>query len=83
MPISPPNTRRVAPVKWKARRIAALTVFGLILVLGPLAFGAVDRVVQVALVFLLGIGIFLEQPALLPLGRRGICSTCSSTWGTM
>ena len=71
MPISPPNTRRVAPVKWKARRIAALTVFGLILVLGPLAFGAVDRVVQVALVFLLGIGIFLEQPALLPLGRRG------------
>ena len=71
MPISPPNTRRIAPVKWKARRIAALAVFGLIVVLGPLAFGAVDRVVQVALVFLLAIGIFLEQPALLPLGRRG------------
>ncbi len=71
MPISPPNARRAAPVKWKARRIAALSIFGLILILGPMAFGAVDRVVQVALVLLMGVGIFLEQPALLPLGRRG------------
>ncbi len=71
MPISPPTTRRDPPVKWKMRRTAALVVFGLILTLGPLAFGAVDRVVQVALVFLLTLGIFLEQPAILPLGRRG------------
>ena len=71
MPISPPNARRPPPVKWEARRIGALTAFGLIVVLGPLAFGAVDRVVQVALVFVLAAGVFLERPALLPLGRRG------------
>ena len=71
MPISPPSVRRTSPTPWKMRRVAALAVFGLITILGPVAFGAVDRVVQVGLVSLLALGIFLEQPALLPLGRRG------------
>ena len=71
MPISPPSARRTPPAQWKRRRVAALAVFGLITVLGPIAFGAVDRVVQVGLVFLLALGLILEQPALLPLERRG------------
>ncbi len=71
MPPSPPNARRTPPPRWKARRIAALVAFGIITVLGPLAFGAVDRVVQVVLVLALAAGVFLEPLALLPLGRRG------------
>ena len=71
MPQSPPNARRIPPPRWKPRRIAALIAFGIITVLGPLAFGAVDRAVQVVLVFVLAAGIFLDPPALLPLGRRG------------
>jgi O-antigen ligase len=50
---------------------AALAAFGIMVVLGPLAFGAVDRVVQVALVLVMAVGMFLHPPALLPLGRRG------------
>lgn len=71
MPPSPPNGRRRTPTVWKARSIAALVAFGLITVLGPLAFGAVDRMVQTVLVLVLAAGMFLHPPALLPLGRRG------------
>ena len=71
MPPSPPNARRTPPPRWKARKVAALIAFGIVTVLGPLAFGAVDRVVQVVLVLVLAAGIFLDPPALLPLGRRG------------
>ncbi|MEO6789095.1 MAG: O-antigen ligase family protein, partial [Chthoniobacteraceae bacterium] len=53
------------------RMIGALAAFGLIVVLGPLAFGAVDRAVQVALVLVMAVGIFLHPPALVPLGRYG------------
>ncbi|MEQ1861976.1 MAG: O-antigen ligase family protein, partial [Chthoniobacteraceae bacterium] len=41
---------------------AALVVFALLVTLGPLAFGAVDRVVQIALTGLLGIGMLLVPP---------------------
>ena len=46
-------------------------MFGMMVVLGPLAFGAVDRVVQTALVLLLAVGAFLRPPALVPLAPRG------------
>ena len=71
MPPIPPQHRRTEPPIRNVRRTAALVVFGMLVVLGPLAFGAVDRVVQTALVLLLAAGIFLQPPALLPLGRRG------------
>ncbi len=71
MPPSSPNARRNPPPSWKKRRLAALIAFGIITVLGPLAFGAVDRVVQVVLVVVLAAGIFLDPPAPLSLGRRG------------
>jgi O-antigen ligase len=51
--------------------IAALAAFGIVVVLGPLAFGAVDRVVQVVLVAVMAAGMFLQSPAPLSLGRRG------------
>ena len=41
---------------------AGLAVFALIITLGPLAFGAVDRVVQIALTGLLGLGMLLVPP---------------------
>ena len=53
------------------RRIGALVVFGMMVTLGPLAFGAVDRVVQTPLVLLLAVGVFLRPPALTPLTWRG------------
>ena len=71
MPPSPPNSRRTEPPVRSVRMTAALVAFGIMVVLGPLAFGAVDRVVQTALVLVMAVGIFLQPPALLPLGRRG------------
>lgn len=41
----------------------ALVVFGLLVVLAPLLFGAVDRVVQLVLVVLLTAGVLLTPPA--------------------
>jgi len=64
------KSRRKERVKRDWRKIATLAVFGLIVVLGPLAFGAVDRVVQTALVLLLALGVFLHPPAMAPLGSR-------------
>jgi|GEM_PF-1021479 len=42
--------------------VAALAIFALIVTSGPLAFGAVDRVVQIALTGLLGLGMLLVPP---------------------
>ena len=70
MPPPPSKIRRQQPVL-TARMIAALAAFGIMVVLGPLAFGVVDRVVQVLLVFVMAAGIFLEPPTLQSLGRRG------------
>ena len=71
MPPSPSNSRRTEPPVRSVQMTAALVAFGVMVVLGPLAFGAVDRVVQTALVLVMAVGIFLHPPALLPLGRRG------------
>lgn len=48
---------------------APVAVFGLALVLAPLLFGAVDRIVQVMLLVVFAIGIALRPPAFVPLGR--------------
>lgn len=49
----------------------ALAAFALIVVAGPLLFGAVDRISQIFLILLLIIGILAQPPAVVPL----------STWG--
>src|SRR5262249_14878469 len=40
----------------------ALALFALITVLGPLAFGAVDRVVQIGIVAIFAIGLWMRPP---------------------
>ncbi len=50
---------------------AALGVFAVIVAAGPLLFGAVDRLVQVALVALLTVGVLLLPPAIVPLSKWG------------
>ncbi|MEZ0254180.1 MAG: O-antigen ligase family protein [Chthoniobacter sp.] len=53
------------------REMAALGVFAIIVIAGPLLFGAVDRLPQIGLLVLLAIGIFLQPPAITPLSRWG------------
>lgn len=64
------RTRKEAP-KLAGRTLAALLIFGLIVTLGPLLFGAVDRLVQVGLVALLALGVYLRPPAIVPLSPWG------------
>lgn len=52
-------------------RKIALAVFGLLVAAAPLLFGAADRVVQIALVLLLGVG-FLAVPPSWPRLPRGL-----------
>jgi hypothetical protein len=47
-----------------------LVVFWLMVVLGPLAFGAGDRVVQIALLGLFAVGLLLRPPDVVLLSRR-------------
>ncbi|MEQ1850788.1 MAG: hypothetical protein ABMA01_04260, partial [Chthoniobacteraceae bacterium] len=63
------SRRKKSTPKRDWRGIGVLVVFGMMVVLGPLAFGAVDRVVQTVLILLLAVGAFLRPPALVPLGR--------------
>jgi O-antigen ligase len=49
----------------------AVGVFALLVTLGPLAFGAVDRPTQVVLVALLAVGVCALPPATAPLGVWG------------
>lgn len=49
---------------------AALLVFALLTVAAPLAFGAVDRFVQLGLLLLLAAGLFLRPPEVLALSPR-------------
>lgn len=70
MPDARLKSRPVEPVKRGFRKNAALVVFGIIVVLAPLAFGAVDRAVQMPLALLLALGVFLYPPVMVPPGRR-------------
>ena len=56
---------RSGPAPWNVR--LALLVFVVIVTCGLLAFGAVDRAVQIPLVLLLGIGLLLQPPRLMRL----------------
>ena len=49
----------------------ALAIFMVLTIVAPLAFGAVDRLVQIGLLLLLGLGIWISPPALLRPGRVG------------
>ena len=71
--IKPPAARRARPdaPAVPAGTRAALGIFALIVAAGPLLFGAVDRLVQLALVALLTVGVALLPPAIVPLSRWG------------
>ena len=56
---------KMSPDTW------ALAIFVLLTILAPLAFGAVDRLVQIGLLLLLGLGIWISPPALVRPGRVG------------
>src|SRR5688500_10651349 len=66
--------RRSLRFAWRAlpwRRLAPMAVFTLLIVLGPLLFGSVDRSVQIGLLGLLGLGLMLAPPAIVPLSQAG------------
>ena len=71
--VKPPDPRRPRPATpaMPAGTRAALGVFALLVTAGPLLFGAVDRLVQVALVALLTVGVLLLPPAIVPLSQWG------------
>ena len=71
--MKPPDARRPrtdAPAMPASTR-AALGIFAVLVCAGPLLFGAVDRLVQIALVALLAAGVLLLPPAIVPLSRWG------------
>lgn len=51
-------------------RWSPMIVFAAIVLLAPLLFGAVDRVVQIVLVVLVAVGMYLRPPSLVPLSNR-------------
>ena len=57
--------RILSPESW------AVAIFILIAIIAPLAFGAVDRIVQIGLLLLLGLGIWISPPSLVRPGRLG------------
>lgn len=69
MPTSTPEAQ--LPVVQVTKETAALVVFAIIVIAGPLLFGAVDRLPQIGLLVLLAVGIFLQPPAIVPLSRWG------------
>ncbi len=71
--MKPPAARRPKPdaPALPARTRAALGIFAVLVSAGPLLFGAVDRLVQIALVALLAVGVMLVPPAIVPLSRWG------------
>lgn len=66
----PAEQRRKGPTP-STRERAALAIFAIIVLAGPLLFGAVDRLPQIGLLALLGVGILLQPPAIVPLSRWG------------
>ena len=53
------------------REMWALGIFTLLVVAAPLAFGAVDRIVQIALLAVLAVGVFILPPAVARPSRFG------------
>ncbi len=60
----------------RLRRLAtgtrvALILFSVLVVLGPLAFGAVDRITQIVLLAVFSVALYLRPPVVHPLSRWG------------
>src|SRR5688572_13781178 len=55
---------------WTWLRHAPVVIFGLLVVLAPVFFGAVDRSVQIGLVALLAVGLILRPPEQLRVSGR-------------
>jgi O-antigen ligase len=71
--MSPPSARRTRTrqaTKPPGRRLA-LAVFAAMVVVGPLLFGAGDRISQVALLVLLAAGVLAQPPAAVALSQWG------------
>jgi len=68
-PSAPPAGPR-QPVPF-TREMAALGIFAIIVIGGPLLFGMVDRLPQIGLLVLLGLGLLMQPPAIVPLSRWG------------
>lgn len=66
-PSSRRRHHRQARRRLELAKPAALAVFALLVTLAPLAFGAVDRVVQIALTALLGLGMLIVSPRIIGL----------------
>ncbi len=70
-PVSRRSRAKVAepapPSDWP--RVLALTIFFLLALAAPLAFGAVDRLTQIALLALLAIGVLAQPPQFARVGR--------------
>ena len=62
---------RTPPVSTPPGSRVALAAFAAIVVLGPLLFGAGDRISQVALLVLLAIGVWAQPPAVVAPSRWG------------
>jgi O-antigen ligase len=67
-PTPSPAAKRRRP---SLRSRAGLVIFLLLISAGPLAFGAVDRVTQTALLALLAVGLLIHPVAVVPLSRWG------------
>ncbi|MEP6670966.1 MAG: O-antigen ligase family protein [Chthoniobacter sp.] len=70
----PEQPEQPAPTKKPlrlTREMVALGIFAIIVIVGPLLFGMVDRLPQIGLLVLLGIGILVQPPAIVPLSRWG------------
>lgn len=70
-PVTPgaaPATKRRLPARGSR---LALGIFALLVTAAPLAFGGVDRITQIALLALFGVGLLAQAPAAAPLGRWG------------
>lgn len=64
---SPKPPERPAP----SGALTALIIYCLLVVLAPLAFGAVDRITQVAVLGLFAVGLWVRPVVILPLSRWG------------
>ena len=70
-PVTPgaaPATKRRHPAPGSR---LALGIFALLVTAAPLAFGSVDRITQIALLALFGMGLLAQAPTTAPLGRWG------------
>jgi O-antigen ligase len=69
--VKPGKSARLKKLPGFSGQMVALGIFALIVIAGPLAFGAVDRLPQIVMLVLLCIGMLAQPPAIAPLSRWG------------